>query len=105
VFQALHRRRKAADGTLHAFDLLELNGNDLCSLPLRTAGEAGAFIGARSDLREVAQPRSRPPIPTDRDHLFRSIATSAVRVFEKMLERSNFTSKSCSSSDSSRKAD
>jgi hypothetical protein len=75
VFQALHRRRKAADGTLHAFDLLELNGNDLWSLLLRTAGEAGAFIGARSDLREVARPRAHT---NDRDHLFRRIATTCL---------------------------
>jgi hypothetical protein len=34
VFEALHRRRAAPDAILHAFDLLELNGKDLRSLPL-----------------------------------------------------------------------
>jgi bifunctional non-homologous end joining protein LigD len=39
VFDALHRRHKASDAMLYAFDLLELDGKDLRSLPL---GEAGA---------------------------------------------------------------
>jgi bifunctional non-homologous end joining protein LigD len=34
VFEALHRRRAAPDAVLHAFDLLELSGKDLRSLPL-----------------------------------------------------------------------
>jgi bifunctional non-homologous end joining protein LigD len=34
VFDALHRRRRAPDAMLYAFDLLELNGKDLRSLPL-----------------------------------------------------------------------
>ena len=34
VFEALHRRRAAPDAVLHAFDLLELKGKDLRSLPL-----------------------------------------------------------------------
>jgi hypothetical protein len=34
VFDALHRRRKATDAMLYAFDLLELNGKDLRPLPL-----------------------------------------------------------------------
>jgi bifunctional non-homologous end joining protein LigD len=34
VFGALHRRHKATDAMLSAFDLLELNGKDLRSLPL-----------------------------------------------------------------------
>jgi bifunctional non-homologous end joining protein LigD len=34
VFEALHRRHAAPDAVLHAFDLLELNGKDLRSLPL-----------------------------------------------------------------------
>ena len=34
VFDALHRRHKAADAMLYAFDLLELNGEDLRVLPL-----------------------------------------------------------------------
>jgi bifunctional non-homologous end joining protein LigD len=34
VFDALHRRHKATDAMLYAFDLLQLNGEDLRSLPL-----------------------------------------------------------------------
>jgi bifunctional non-homologous end joining protein LigD len=34
VFDALHRRHKAKDAMLYAFDLLELNGADLRPLPL-----------------------------------------------------------------------
>jgi ATP dependent DNA ligase domain len=34
VFDALHRRHKASDAMLYAFDLLELNGKDLRALPL-----------------------------------------------------------------------
>jgi ATP-dependent DNA ligase len=34
VFDALHRRHKATDAMLYAFDLLELNGKDLRPLPL-----------------------------------------------------------------------
>jgi bifunctional non-homologous end joining protein LigD len=34
VFDALHRRRRATDAMLYAFDLLELNGKDLQPLPL-----------------------------------------------------------------------
>ena len=34
VFDALHRRRKVTDAMLYAFDLLELNGEDLRPLPL-----------------------------------------------------------------------
>jgi ATP-dependent DNA ligase len=34
AFDALHRRRKATDAMLYAFDLLELNGEDMRSLPL-----------------------------------------------------------------------
>jgi bifunctional non-homologous end joining protein LigD len=34
IFDALHRRHKATDAMLYAFDLLELNGKDLQSLPL-----------------------------------------------------------------------
>jgi bifunctional non-homologous end joining protein LigD len=35
VFDALHRRRKVTDAMLYAFDLLELNGEDIRGLPLR----------------------------------------------------------------------
>jgi bifunctional non-homologous end joining protein LigD len=34
VFDALHRRRKAGDAILHAFDLLEFDGEDFRPLPL-----------------------------------------------------------------------
>jgi bifunctional non-homologous end joining protein LigD len=34
MFDALHRRRKATDAMLYAFDLLELDGEDLRPLPL-----------------------------------------------------------------------
>jgi bifunctional non-homologous end joining protein LigD len=34
VFDALHRRHKASNAILYAFDLLELNGEDLRPLPL-----------------------------------------------------------------------
>ena len=34
VFDALHRRHKASDAILYAFDLLELDGADLRPLPL-----------------------------------------------------------------------
>jgi bifunctional non-homologous end joining protein LigD len=34
IFDALHRRHMAVDATLHAFDLLELDGEDLRPLPL-----------------------------------------------------------------------
>jgi bifunctional non-homologous end joining protein LigD len=34
VFDALHRRRKVTDAMLYAFDLLELNGEDMRGLPL-----------------------------------------------------------------------
>jgi bifunctional non-homologous end joining protein LigD len=34
VFDALHRRRKVTDAMLYAFDLLELNGEDIRRLPL-----------------------------------------------------------------------
>jgi ATP-dependent DNA ligase len=35
VFDALHRRRKVTDAMLYAFDLLELNGEDMRRLQLR----------------------------------------------------------------------
>jgi ATP-dependent DNA ligase len=34
VFDALHRRHKATDAMLYAFDLLELDGKDLRHIPL-----------------------------------------------------------------------
>jgi bifunctional non-homologous end joining protein LigD len=35
VFDALHRQRKVTDAMLYAFDLLELNGEDMRRLPLK----------------------------------------------------------------------
>jgi bifunctional non-homologous end joining protein LigD len=35
VFDALHRRTRVTDAMLYAFDLLELNGEDMRQLPLR----------------------------------------------------------------------
>ncbi len=46
VFDALHRRRRATDAMLYAFDLLELNGKDLAiATARRTQGEAGEAAG------------------------------------------------------------
>jgi ATP-dependent DNA ligase len=47
VFDALHRRRKAGDAILYAFDLIELNGEDFRPLP----------IGKRK--AQLARPTSR----------------------------------------------
>jgi bifunctional non-homologous end joining protein LigD len=51
VFDALHRRHKASDAILYAFDLLELNGEDLRPLPLgeRKAKLARLLARSRSD--------------------------------------------------------
>jgi hypothetical protein len=45
-------------------------------------------LARESDTPDVrcAYRRSRPPIPTDRDHLFRSIATSVARVLTAPLD-------------------
>jgi bifunctional non-homologous end joining protein LigD len=56
VFDALHRRHKATDAMLYAFDLLELNGKDLRALPL---GERKAKLLGRNasrHRRRVEQP-------------------------------------------------
>src|SRR5580700_8936781 len=44
------------------------------------------FVGQHFWARGCAFRRSRPPIPTDRDHLFRSIATSVARVLTAPLD-------------------
>jgi bifunctional non-homologous end joining protein LigD len=44
MFDALHRRHKATDAMLYAFDLLELDGKDLRPLPL---GERNAKLLTR----------------------------------------------------------
>jgi len=53
--------------------------------------QRSARKGATADGRWRGHPsaqfrRSRPPIPTDRDQLFRSIATSAARVLTAPLD-------------------
>jgi bifunctional non-homologous end joining protein LigD len=52
VFEALHRRRAVPDAVLHAFDLLELNGKDLRSLPLgeRKAKLARLLAGSSAGI-------------------------------------------------------
>jgi hypothetical protein len=53
VFEALHRRRRASEAILQAFDLLELDGEDLWPLPLgaRKAKLAGLLAHSTSGLR------------------------------------------------------
>jgi bifunctional non-homologous end joining protein LigD len=48
VFDALHRRHKAKDAMLHAFDLLEFNGADLRPLPLVERKAKLAILLARA---------------------------------------------------------
>jgi bifunctional non-homologous end joining protein LigD len=48
VFDVLHRRHRAADAMLYAFDLLELDGEDLRSRPLRERKTRLAGLSARS---------------------------------------------------------
>jgi bifunctional non-homologous end joining protein LigD len=50
VFDALHRRHKAANAMLYAFDLLELNGEDLRPLPLAKRKAKLARLLARKPL-------------------------------------------------------
>jgi bifunctional non-homologous end joining protein LigD len=50
VFDALHRRHKATDAMLYAFDLLELNGEDLRPLPLADRKTKLARLLARRPL-------------------------------------------------------
>jgi bifunctional non-homologous end joining protein LigD len=52
MFDALHRRHKASDAMLYAFDLLELNGKDLRPLPLgdRKAKLAQLLARARAGI-------------------------------------------------------
>jgi bifunctional non-homologous end joining protein LigD len=52
VFDRLHRRQKVTDAMLYAFDLLELNGEDLRSLPLlhRKAKLAKLLVRSRSGI-------------------------------------------------------
>jgi bifunctional non-homologous end joining protein LigD len=47
VFEALHRRHKASDAILYAFDLLELDGEDLRPLPLSSRKAKLARLLAR----------------------------------------------------------
>jgi hypothetical protein len=50
VFDALHRRHKATNATLYAFDLLEFNGEDLRPLPLAERKAKMARLLARKPL-------------------------------------------------------
>jgi bifunctional non-homologous end joining protein LigD len=50
VFDALHRRHKASDAMLYAFDLLELNGKDLRPLPLSERKARLAKLLARAPV-------------------------------------------------------
>jgi bifunctional non-homologous end joining protein LigD len=50
VFDALHRRHKATNAMLYAFDLLELNGEDLRPLPLAKRKAKLARLLARKPL-------------------------------------------------------
>jgi bifunctional non-homologous end joining protein LigD len=50
VFDALHRRRGATDAVLQAFDLLELNGEDLRPLPLERRKAKLARLLARTNV-------------------------------------------------------
>jgi bifunctional non-homologous end joining protein LigD len=52
VFDRLHCRQKVTDAMLYAFDLLELNGEDLRSLPLldRKAKLARLLVRSRSEI-------------------------------------------------------
>jgi bifunctional non-homologous end joining protein LigD len=50
VFDALHRRRKASDALLYAFDLLELDGEDLRPLPLSARKAKLARLLARKPV-------------------------------------------------------
>jgi bifunctional non-homologous end joining protein LigD len=50
VFEALHRRHKATDAMLYAFDLLELNGKDLRFLPLGERKAKLARLLARAPI-------------------------------------------------------
>jgi ATP-dependent DNA ligase len=52
VFDRLRRRQKVTDAMLYAFDLLELNGEDLCSLALldRKAKLAKLLVRSRSGI-------------------------------------------------------
>ena len=49
VFEALHRRRQATDAMLYAFDLLELDGEDLRPRPLGERKARLAKLVGRSD--------------------------------------------------------
>ncbi len=50
VFDALHRRHKASEAILYAFDLLELNGEDLRPMPLSARKAKLARLLARKPV-------------------------------------------------------
>jgi ATP-dependent DNA ligase len=41
IFDALHRRGPASEAMLYAFDLLELDGTDMLTMPLSERGAPG----------------------------------------------------------------
>jgi bifunctional non-homologous end joining protein LigD len=55
VFDALHRRHKATDAILQAFDLLELDGEDLPAI--RSVACKARAVGRALRLRRSARPR------------------------------------------------
>jgi ATP-dependent DNA ligase len=63
VFDYLHRRQKVTDAMLYAFDLLELNGEDLRSLPLldRKAKLAKLLVHSRSGIVLKITPTTTAP--------------------------------------------
>jgi hypothetical protein len=60
MFDALHRRHKATDAMLYAFDLLELNGKDLRPLPLGDRKAKLARLLARASCLSSTPRRGRP---------------------------------------------
>jgi bifunctional non-homologous end joining protein LigD len=63
VFDALHRRHKATNAMLYAFDLLEFNGEDLGPLPLAERKAKLARLLARKPLGIVFKPALGLPSP------------------------------------------
>jgi ATP-dependent DNA ligase len=63
VFDALHRRGRVTDAILQAFDLLELDGEDLRPLPLgkRKPRLARLLARARAGIRSTSTPTRTAP--------------------------------------------
>jgi ATP dependent DNA ligase domain len=66
VFDALHRRRTASDAVLQAFDLLELNGEDLRQLPLEKRKARLGKLLARADGPRQHAPERREVLVSSR---------------------------------------